>query len=262
MSAGGDPDAPRDSSLSIRLFLSGRELTAYLARTDSLPPDIAIVIDVLRASTTLVYAFENGAARARAFGTPEEAVAAREGDPDALLCGERGGLKIPGYDLGNSPSEYTRDVVAGRTLFMTTTNGTLALARTAAAGLQLLAAYVNLRAVARRVATLAAAGARAGRSPEIWIVAAGKEDEESEEDTACARELERRLMTGEVAAEAGSADPALEAFLAHTEHGRMLLALEPRFAADLRAAARRDALSAVPEGRGGVLSRASGVVPE
>ena len=86
---------------------------------------IAVVIDVLRASTTMITAVANGAARVIPVADVAEArrIAAEAG-PTALLGGERGGVRIAGFDLGNSPLEYRRAGVAGRTLVITTTNGT------------------------------------------------------------------------------------------------------------------------------------------
>ena len=95
---------------------------------------IAVVIDVLRASTTIVTALAHGAAgvlprrsihEARATAAARSTTAARAG---AMLGGERGGVKIAGFDLGNSPAEYTADRVAGKPVVITTTNGTLAIA--------------------------------------------------------------------------------------------------------------------------------------
>ena len=91
-----------------------------------------MVIDVLRATSTLSYAFAAGAAEARFFATPESTRAARRdlGGSDILLCGEREGIKIPGFDLGNSPLEYQPEMVRDRTLLFASTNGSLAFLAT------------------------------------------------------------------------------------------------------------------------------------
>jgi len=91
---------------------------------------IAVVIDVLRASTTIITALAHGAAGVRPALTTEQAreLAAGSGaGPAMLLGGERGGLRIDGFDLGNSPLEYAPARVAGRRIVITTTNGTAAL---------------------------------------------------------------------------------------------------------------------------------------
>ena len=89
----------------------------------------AIVLDVVRASTTIAAALAGGARAVVPVATPEEARALR-GKRDAgsvLVGGERGGAPPPGFDHGNSPAEYTPDRVRGRTVVFTTTNGTRAL---------------------------------------------------------------------------------------------------------------------------------------
>src|SRR2546426_7943456 len=76
-------------------------------RDGAVPPSaVAVVIDVLRATSTLSVARAHGAARIVPAVSPEAATALRRRHPDALLCGERESLKIPGFDLGNSPLEY------------------------------------------------------------------------------------------------------------------------------------------------------------
>src|SRR4051794_21946566 len=90
---------------------------------------IAVVFDVLRAGSSMVTALSNGAAEIRLVATPDEAreVAAKLQPGTFLLGGERGGVKIEGFDLGNSPREYARNRVTGKTIVFTTTNGTEAV---------------------------------------------------------------------------------------------------------------------------------------
>ena len=88
----------------------------------------AVVIDVFRATTTMAAAFTNGCAGIIPVKTVEEAFAKREElGSDVILAGERGGVLIDGFDLGNSPFEDTKEAIGGKTLVMTTTNGTFAL---------------------------------------------------------------------------------------------------------------------------------------
>ena len=91
------------------------------------PGTVALIVDVLRATTTLTVALRHGAAGVIPAATPEEGVALGRQHPGALLCGEREGRILPGYDLGNSPFEYTAERVAGRTLVFASTNGSQAL---------------------------------------------------------------------------------------------------------------------------------------
>lgn len=87
----------------------------------------AVVIDTLRATSVMVTAMSNGADEIRCVLEPEEALALKEKDPKLILGGERSSLKIPGFDLSNSPLEFTREIVSGKCLVMTTSNGTRAL---------------------------------------------------------------------------------------------------------------------------------------
>ncbi len=109
------------------------------------------VVDVLRAGTTVAVALANGAREvvpvAGVRGTRQQAAVL--GRHNVLLCGERGGVRLPGFDLGNSPREYTRDRVAGRTLVFTSSNATYALVRAREAGEVVLAGLVNATEVAR-----------------------------------------------------------------------------------------------------------------
>lgn len=112
---------------------------------------IAVVMDVLRATTTMITALANGCRSVRPCGEIEEArllaQQLRDEGQLVLLGGERGGLPIPGFDLGNSPAEYTPNICAGATLVMTTTNGTRALLCAAEAETVLVAGFVNLNAL-------------------------------------------------------------------------------------------------------------------
>ena len=88
-----------------------------------------IVVDVLRASTTIITALANGARNVVPVLTPDEAATLklRYDSANVLLGGERGGVKIQGFDLGNSPLEYTEETVSGKTIVFTSTNGTEAI---------------------------------------------------------------------------------------------------------------------------------------
>ena len=118
----------------------------------SLAGKTAVVIDVLRASTTIVHALAAGAQDILPCLTiPEAQQQAAQVGPAALLCGERDGIRIDGFDLGNSPAEYTPDRVGGRRLVLTTTNGTRALQHASAAERVWIAAFVNLSSIAARL---------------------------------------------------------------------------------------------------------------
>ena len=93
-----------------------------------------VVFDVLRATSTMALALSNGEEAIIPVAGIAEALRLREEQPAMLLAGERDGVRIPAslaggvdFDLGNSPREFTRDKVQGKTIVMTTTNGTRAL---------------------------------------------------------------------------------------------------------------------------------------
>lgn len=149
-----------------------------------------VVIDVVRATTTIIEALANGAQTIYPTSSTEEAVrlASSMGREDTLLCGERKGVKVEGFDLGNSPREFDADTVDGKKLVMTTTNGTRAL-RVAGEGARVLpCAFTNLGAVAEHVAD----------EDHVVIVCAGREGRFSLDDALCAGHLIKRTITGRV----------------------------------------------------------------
>lgn len=88
---------------------------------------VAVVIDVLRATTSIQAILENGGGRVFPVAGLEEARELKKSRPTALLCGERGGYPPPGFDMGNSPVGFAEADLAGRDIILTTTNGTLAV---------------------------------------------------------------------------------------------------------------------------------------
>jgi len=140
---------------------------------------IAVVIDVLRASTTIVTALFHGASSVLPVLEVSDAKAAAA-HGGMLLGGERGGVRIDGFDLGNSPLEYTADRVCGRSVVITTTNGTAALHACRAAREILIGAIVNRTAVADAVRRLARTG------DHVHLVCAGTDGAVSAEDVLAA----------------------------------------------------------------------------
>jgi 2-phosphosulfolactate phosphatase len=140
---------------------------------------VAVVVDVLRATSTIVTALANGARSIYPVGSIDAAVrlAQNIGRDQVLLCGERRGLPIDGFDLGNSPREFTAERVAGKALVMTTTNGTPALLATTSARSTLVASFLNLGAI---LAALAA------QELPVTVVCAGREKRFSLDDAVCA----------------------------------------------------------------------------
>lgn len=162
------------------------ELAVYLVPelvpVGRLQEGVAVVIDVLRATTTMIHALAAGCTMIRPCAEVEEARALAESLPagKVLLAGERGGQSLPGFDLGNSPSRFTPAVCKGRTLVFTTTNGTRALLRCAHAAQTLIAGFVNYSAVCERLR----------REPRpVFIVCAGTDGQVTLEDALLAGAL-------------------------------------------------------------------------
>jgi 2-phosphosulfolactate phosphatase len=109
---------------------------------------VAVVIDILRATTTMIHALAAGCDAIIPCGEIDEARRLARALPpgSALLAGERKGLPIEGFDLGNSPGDCTPANCSGKTLIMTTTNGTRAILASLEADRVLVAAFVNRRA--------------------------------------------------------------------------------------------------------------------
>jgi len=152
---------------------------------------IAAVVDVLRATSTIVEALANGARSVFPAANLEEAVRLAQtlGRKEVLLCGERRARPIEGFDLGNSPREFTPDVVSDKLVVMTTTNGTPALIAGSTADRCLVAAFLNLRAVADELAQT---------DLPITILCAGREGRFSLDDALCAGALIRELRSRRV----------------------------------------------------------------
>lgn len=143
---------------------------------------IRVVIDVLRASTTICAALYNGANGVIPCGTIEEAryVYSKFGKGSAILGGERNGLKPMGFELGNSPYEYRREIVENKKVVLSTSNGTEALEKVKGSEMVVIGCFGNRRAVGTVLVKYARDNA------DIILVCAGNEGKASLEDTLCA----------------------------------------------------------------------------
>ena len=143
---------------------------------------VVAVIDVLRASTSIAAAMANGARAVIPLESSEEVITrAKQFERGAVrLAGERRMRAIPGFDLGNSPTEFTREAVEGKTVLMSTTNGTVAVAGVQGARDVVIASYVNFSAVL----SMLRAALRGGT--DITVICAGRDKQFSLEDAACA----------------------------------------------------------------------------
>jgi 2-phosphosulfolactate phosphatase len=184
------PAADSAESTPPRVTVSMR-LDVYLTPGELVPGEIAertaVVVDVLRASSAIVEALASGARTLYPVASIEEALrlANTLGRDEVLLCGERKCLPIEGFDLGNSPGEFTPERVGGKTLVMSTTNGTAAMAAVGGSARVLIASFLNLSAVATElVHTLA----------EPAIVCAGRERHFGLDDAVLAGRIAERVM--------------------------------------------------------------------
>jgi 2-phosphosulfolactate phosphatase len=162
-------------------------LLPVLIPPGALKGSVAVVVDVLRATTVMVHALASGAEAIVPCGEIDEArrVALEHPGGSTVLGGERQGLPIEGFDLGNSPSSYTPEVCGGKTVIMTTTNGTRAILASLEAERVLVAAFANLRAT---VESLLVNVLKVHALP-IHIVCAGTDGWVSHEDTLLAGAL-------------------------------------------------------------------------
>ena len=146
---------------------------------------IAVMVDVLRASTTILTALYHGARGGIPCLAGADARTLQVSDPTRLLGGERGGVKIDDFDLSNSPAEYDRVTVQDRTIVFTTTNGTRALLSCAAAEQVVIGAFVNVERLATYLAD---------RPEPLSIVCAGTDGEVTGEDVLFAGCLIDRVL--------------------------------------------------------------------
>jgi 2-phosphosulfolactate phosphatase len=223
--------------------------------------DVAVVIDVLRATSVMAAALAAGAARivtCREISEARELAGRLQGD--VLLCGERGCRPIEGFDLGNSPAEYVGSRVRGKTLVLTTTNGTRAIEAAAGAEKLITASFLNLSAVVERLAEartvhLVCAGTEGEVTAEDVLLAGAIIDqcqaryaaELRDDDSTLARQLWRSwFATPEIPRDRPYPNPQdLAERLRETRGGKNLVRLG--FDQDLQRCAAIDAVSAVPQ---------------
>lgn len=204
---------------------------------------ITVVIDALRASATITTALALGVREVIPAGSVEEALQFR-GRPGYLVAGERGGVKLPEFDLGNSPTALSRQQhrIAGRVLVLTTSNGTrIVRAAQAGAEILLIGTTINAAATARAAFELAQRHRR-----DIVLVAAGEDEVHADEDYVAAYQIAYYLHQLGARVEAYNhmeEDEALEAFL-QTQSARHLFDLG--LVADVFYCAQRDLYAIVP----------------
>jgi 2-phosphosulfolactate phosphatase len=136
-----------------------------------------VMIDVLRATSVIVTALDNGAESVIPVVTVEEAFELKKANPRLLLSGERNAMAVEGFDTGNSPLEFTPDVVCGRTVVLTTSNGTRAFWAAALADELLVGSFLNRKAMV---------DALIPEKKDVVLLCAGTNGEFSMDDALCA----------------------------------------------------------------------------
>lgn len=122
-------------------------LTPALLPLFNIESSIVVVIDIFRATSSICYGIDNGATAIIPVAKVEECAAYREKGLDYLLAAERDGKVVEGFDFGNSPFSYTKEKVAGKTIVLTTTNGTHALHMSIKAKRIVIGSFLNLTAI-------------------------------------------------------------------------------------------------------------------
>lgn len=230
-----------------------RRILVHLVPEASTPGVLAghavAVIDVLRATTVIVHALAAGAKSVIACREVDEArrVAAGLDPATTIMGGERESVRIEGFDLSNSPREYTAETVAGRTVIFTTTNGTKAMAACREARRVVIASFANCSAVAHALVD----------EEEVHLLCAGLRGGVSQADTLCAGAIADKLCgdddssieMNDTARLARSAwqnvkPDELSTVIAAGQGGRNLIELG--FTADIDVAAVIDTYSIVP----------------
>jgi len=229
-------------------------LTYYHVANDvpEINPDVAVVIDVLRATTTISWALKNGADSIQVFADLDLLkTSAKKWPADKrLLLGERGGKKIDSFDLGNSPLSVTEETVLGKRLFMSTTNGTRSLEKVQNAKHLFAMGLPNRKAVAEKIISL--------NFENLLILGSGWEGSYSLEDSLAAGALASYLKTN-CNSEVNIANDELQAALAlwyfwennilqclkTATHGKRLTSLGD-YEDDLKCCSELDCLDIVP----------------
>jgi len=231
---------------------------SFIARWQDATPDlvrgrVVVVLDVLRWSTVAVTALAHGAVRVEAFAEPDDARARAEqlGRDGVVLGGERENVALPGFDVGNSPLEYSHARVAGKVVVSTTTNGTQGLRAAGDSAAVYVGAFVNQRAVVAALAESLMAGSA------VTLLACGSSGRGALEDTACAGAIIAALLDlqvlemPQVERDAQRAlgiwdglDRSVSNALAAAPHAQALA--RAGFEADLHAAGRVDAFDLLP----------------
>ena len=213
----------------------------------------SVVIDVLRATSVIVQALNNGAKEVIPVGSIDFAmkISVNAHGGQTLLCGERNTKIIDGFDLGNSPQNYTKGVVHGKSIILFTTNGSKAIVKAKYSDNLFVTSFNNLSIIAEHLIKL---------DKDVEIIAAGSNGMFCMEDTICAGALIQKMQSLKEDIEITDAAKASlvlnEQFgsnvlemLRESEHGKLLI--ENGFEDDLKFCAEIDNMPIIPFFKGG-----------
>ncbi len=216
----------------------------------------SVVIDVLRATTVIVTALNNEAREIVPVSSVDFAMKSSGNafNGQTLLGGERNTKKVEGFQVGNSPLEYTSNVVSGKSIVLYTTNGSKAIVKAKFSENLFICSFINLPAIAQHLAKL---------NKDVEIVCAGTNGNFNLEDTVCAGRLIKEIsaITDIETNDSGRASLSLDKtfgknltkLLKETEHGKLLI--ENGFSADLEECAKYGITNTIPYYISGVVKK-------
>lgn len=209
-----------------------------------------VVIDILRATTTICTAFDNGATEILPVSKPEDASALQA--LGWIAAAERQGQTVAGFDLGNSPQDFTRDRVFGKKIAITTTNGTRALQMCEAAKGVYIGAFLNLSALAAELVK---------QNLDVMLFCAGWKDKFNLEDTlfagALAKSISHHFTISDDATHAAVdlyalASEDLYSYLQKANHVQRFTSLH--IESDLDVCLKRDTTKTLPVFKNGIIT--------
>jgi len=183
---------------------------------------IAVIVDIFRATSSICYGIENGAEAIIPVAEVEECLAYRDKEAHFLLAAERNGEVVTGFDFGNSPFSYTKEKVGGKTVVLTTTNGTHALHLSRSAKKIVIGSFLNLTSLCDWLKT---------QNENILLVCAGWKNNFNLEDTLFSGAVVEKLKSGNYKTDDAAiaandlyqlAKGDLNAYLAKTSHSERL----------------------------------------
>lgn len=232
--------------MKIDVVITGNNVT-----TDTVKDKVVIVIDILRASSVIITAISNGAKSVIPVTNVEEALKIRDKMENVILGGERKAQKIDGFDLSNSPLEYTKENIEDKNVILTTTNGTKAITRSSSADKVYIGSLLNAKAVARKAYE---------ENKDIVMVLAGTNDKFSIDDFLAAGaiindilEIKEYNLTdiAKTSLLLFNTNSDLEELISHAYHYNLLLDLGLH--SDIKYCLKKDILKIVPEFQNGVI---------